>query len=134
MAILHYESSTTVPRNWTKANLGFDEINQQLDSLLEKLEPHYKNLANLVKDPRKGSDRIPFPVCLDSTTITCQSSYDFEVQKATSFVKNNKNCIRLMNASMPDGRIITHATSSPSISPRLVSHSRLILCKSIIHK
>ena len=94
-----------------------DAIDVFLDEAYENLDPHYKNLADLVKDPREGSDRIAFPICLDSTKVSIQYSNDYEFQKATFFRKLNDHFVTMTNASLPDGTIIMHSGSSPSVSP-----------------
>ena len=94
-----------------------DAINVFLDEAYANLDPHYKNLANLVNDPRENSTRTAFPICLDSTKISIQYSNDYEFQKATFSRKLNDHFLTMTNASLPDGTIIMHSSSSPSVSP-----------------
>ena len=110
-------SSPTVPRRWLRANLEFDEINAILDEYMANLDQHYKSLASLVKDPRKGSDRTAVPLCIDSTKISIQYSNDYEFQKSTFSRKLNGHFLTMTNVSLPDGTIIMHSSSSPSVSP-----------------
>ena len=110
-------SSPTVPRRWLQAKLELDAIDVFLDEAYANLDPHYKNLSNLVKDPREDSNRIAFPICLDSTKIRIQYSNDYEFQKATFSRKLNDHFVTMTNASLPDGTIVQHSSSSPSVSP-----------------
>ena len=96
-----------MPRLWTSPNLTFNEINCFFDAFLNKEDPHYRNLINLVLDPREppeGKERhIPIPVALDSTKVRVQKSNDYAFQKSTFYTKLGKNFITFMNASAPDG-------------------------------
>ena len=110
-----------MPRLWTSPNLTFNEINCFFDAFLNKEDPHYRNLINLVLDPREppeGKERhIPIPVALDSTKVRVQKSNDYAFQKSTFYTKLGKNFITFMNATAPDGTIFLTAYACPSVSP-----------------
>jgi hypothetical protein len=110
-------SSPTVPRRWLQVDLGFDAINAILDEYMENLDPHYKRLTAIVKDPREESYRTAFPICLDSTKIRIPYSNDYEFQKSTFSRKLNGHFVTMTNVSLPDGTIIQHSSSSASVSP-----------------
>ena len=121
MALLHFESSCTVPRLWTSPNLTFNEINCFFDEYLNREDPHYRRLINLVLDPREPPDgkerRIPIPVALDSSKVRVQKSNDYAFQKSTFYTKLGKNFITFMNATAPDGTVFLTAYACPSVSP-----------------
>ena len=104
-----------------------DAIDVFLDEAYANLDPHYKNLADLVKDPREGSDRIAFPICLDSTKVSIQYSNDYEFQKATFFRKLNDHFVTMTNASLPDGTIIMHSEAALHLSPQAMEINALLL-------
>ena len=121
VALLHFESSCTVPRLWTSPNLTFNEINCFFDAFLNREDPHYRALINLVLDPREPPEgkerRIPIPIALDSTKVGVQKSNDYAFQKSTFYIKLGKNFITFMNASAADGTVFLTAYACPSVSP-----------------
>ena len=120
VALLHFESSSTVPRLWTKPNLSFDEINAFFDEILPLQDPHYQRLIGLVKDPREGPNpRIPVALCGDSTKVSIQKSRDAFHQRSTFFIKKRDTYITFTNVSLADGTIILHACASPSVRYQL---------------
>ena len=118
VAIIHFESSNTIPRLFTTPNISFSEINCFFDEFMSKEDQHYKDLLALVGDPQGGKNpRLPFPLCIDSTKIGVQKSSDYEYQKQTYFIKKGQNYITMTNVSLPDGTILLYACASPSVSP-----------------
>ena len=97
--------------------LEFDAIDAMFDEYMANLNPHYKRLVNLVKDPREGSTRTAVPLCLDSTKIRIPYSNDYEFQKATYSRKLNDHFVTMTNVTLPDGTIVMHSSASPSVSP-----------------
>ena len=116
VALLHFESSCTVPRLWTTPNLSYDEINAFFDEFIPLEEPLYQNLINLVKDPRDGpKPRIPVPLCGDSTKVSIQKSRDAFHQRATFFISKKDTFVTFTNITLPDGTDLLHACASASV-------------------